>query len=238
MSKKLIIIMALAAVMSFGGAFGMAWLTKPKPAAAAEPNAVQNAEKARLQAELGLGQGVGAAQSADQQEKARQRAMTEEQVRGLARDLRDKIQEYHDKLQGLEVQDQRMKEAQKGLKEDIKKLEDLRVEVAGAVASIKAQRDELERTRIRIADTEKANLKTIAATYDKMDAEGAARLLAGMCKVRNGTAADRASNVEDAVKILHYMGEKKKANVLVALMQAEPDLAGALAVRLKQIVEK
>ena len=236
MSKKLIILIAGAAVLSFGGAFGVAWLTQPKPVAAAEPNAPHPQDLAQLKAELGLGEAAQPV-SEEQKEKDRRRAMTEEQLRTLVREVRDKIQEYQDKLQGLELQEQHLKTAQGGLKEDLKKLEDLRVEVAAAVASLKVQRDELERTRVRIAEGEKANLKTLAATYDKMDSDSAARLLVNMCKSRAGSAADRQANAEDAVKLLYYMNEKKKANVLASLMQTEPDLAGALALRLKQIVE-
>ncbi len=234
MSKKLIIIIAAAAVVSFGGAFGTAWLTKPKAAAAAEPNAVaQHGEAARVQAELGLGQ-----PSAEQQEKARQRAMTEEQLRSLVKDVRDKAQEYQDKLDGLQVQEQRIKVAQEALKEDVKALEDLRVEVATAVASLKAQRDELERTRIKITENEKVSLKATSAMYEKMDSDSAARLLANTCKGKTGTAAERAANVQDAVKTLSMMTDKKRGAVLASLMQTEPDLAGVLVMKLKQIVEK
>jgi flagellar motility protein MotE (MotC chaperone) len=232
MSKKLIIIIAAAAILSFGGAFGTAWLTRPQPVAAEEPNATEHRD-ARVQAELGVGQ-----PSAEQQEKARQRAMTEEQLRALVKDVRDKAQEYQDKLDGLQTQEQRIKVAQEALKQDVKALEDLRVEVATAVAALKAQRDELERTRIRIAENDKVSLKTAATTYEKMDADNAARLLANTCKAKAGAAAERAANIEDAVKILYFMTDKKRGAVLTSLMQAEPDLAGVLAMKLKQIVEK
>jgi flagellar motility protein MotE (MotC chaperone) len=233
MSKKLIILIAIGAVVSFGGAFGAAWLTKPKPAAAAEPNAPRPQDTARLQAELGLGQ-----PTVEQQDKARQRAMTEDQLRTLVKDVRDKMQEYQDKLQGLQVEEQRIKVAQGQLKEDVKALENLRVEVAAAVAALKAQRDELERTQIRITDQQKASLKAAATTYEKMDADSAARLLANICKTRTSSAADRETNLTDTVIILSYMTDKKRGAVLTALMQTEPDLAGALAMKLKQIGEK
>ena len=234
MSKKLIIIIAAAAVASFGGAFGTGYITKSKAATAAEPNAAPpHGEAARVQAELGLGQ-----PSAEQQEKARQRAMTEEQLRALVKDVRDKAQEYQDKLDGLQVQEQRIKVAQGALKEDVKALEDLRVEVATSVAALKAQRDELERTRIKIAENEKVSLKATATMYEKMDADSAARLLANTCKGRTGTAAEHAANVEDAVKTLSMMTDKKRGAVLASVMQTEPDLAGVLAMKLKQIVEK
>jgi flagellar motility protein MotE (MotC chaperone) len=233
MSKKLIIIIAGAAILSFGGAFGTGWLTKSKAAAAEEPNAAQHRETARVQAELGLSQ-----PSAEQQEKARQRAMTEDQLRALVKEVRDKSQEYQDKLDGLQVQEQRLKVAQDALKADVKTLEDLRVEVAAAVAGLKAQRDELERSRVRITENEKTSLKSLATTYEKMDADSAARLLASMCKGKAASAADRATNLEDAVKILYFMMDKKRGAVLTSLMQAEPDLAGVLAMKLKQIVEK
>jgi flagellar motility protein MotE (MotC chaperone) len=233
MSKKLIIIIAAAAILSFGGAFGTAWLTRPQSAAAEEPNAAQHRDATRVQAELGVGQ-----PSAEQQERARQRAMTEEQLRTLVKEVRDKSQEYQERLDGLQTQEQRIKVAQDALKEDVKALEDLRVEVATAVAALKAQRDELERTRIRIAENDKVSLKTAATTYEKMDPDSAARLLANTCKAKTGAAADRTTHIEDAVKILYFMTDKKRGAVLTSMMQTEPDLAGALAMKLKQIVEK
>jgi len=171
-------------------------------------------------------------------DEQRQRALAEEQVRSLVRQLQEKIREYQQKLQEVELRQQQNEQVSRQVEEQIKRLEDLRVEMATAVANLKAQRDQLEKTRLRIDQAEQANLKVLAATYDKMDSDSAARLLVSMCKSKTPSASDRATNVEDAVKIVYYMNEKRKAAVLGSMMQVDPDLAAYLSLRLKQVMEE
>jgi len=43
--------------------------------------------------------------------------------------------------------------------------------------------------------------------------------------------------MEDAVKILYYMGERTKAKLLSEMVNSEPKLAAVLCEKLKRIVE-
>jgi peptidoglycan hydrolase CwlO-like protein len=163
------------------------------------------------------------------------RAMTEKQLKSLIYDIQGKIQEYNDKLQSLAVREQRLQIAHNLIASDIEELNNLRVELASSVARLRSERDRLLKSRVEIAEAEKVNLVSIAATYDRMDAASASKILTNMSKM----ASDRGgTNLDDAVKILHYMAERTKAKVLAELVTSEPKLAAALCQRLKQIVEK
>jgi len=171
------------------------------------------------------------------------KAMTEQQLKNLVQEVREKMREYDNRLQALSVQEQRLQVAQNVLKEDIESLNNLRIELASTVASLKSERDKLLKSRLEITQTEKVNLVTIAATYDKMESTSASKILTSMCKAAStseaqGSAPGRSvSSFDDAVKILHYMTERTKAKLLAELATSEPALAAVLSQRLKQIVE-
>jgi len=134
--------------------------------------------------------------------------------------------------------------AQDLLKKDIESLNNLRTELAATVAAIKSERDILLKSRLEIDQTERTNLASIAATYDKMDAPSASKILTNMCaaagdgKTQNAGAGKSYSTFDDAVKILFYMTERTKAKLLAELATSEPQLAAVLSQRLKQIAEK
>jgi len=107
----------------------------------------------------------------------------------------------------------------------------LRVELISTVVSLKEERGRLEKARIEIEKTEQANLVSMAATYDKMAPASASTILVNMTKIQTGTP-------NDAIKILHYMGDRQKANLLAELANAEPALAAYFCQKLKQMVEK
>ena len=129
------------------------------------------------------------------------------------------------------------------LKEDIESLNSLRIELASTIANLKSERDKLLKSRLKIDQTEKINLVSIAASYDKMDVTGASKILTNLCGMQNTgemqsvEAGNASSSFDDAVKILHYMTDRTKAKLLAELATAEPSLAAALCQRLKQIVE-
>ena len=156
---------------------------------------------------------------------------------------REKMQEYNDRLQAIAMRERRLQVAHNVLKEDIENLENLRIEVASAITTLKSERDNLLKSRLEINQKEKNNLISIAATYDKMDVTGAGKILASMCKPqeagqqKGGDADRKTSSYDDAVKILHYMTERTKAKLLAELATSEPVLAAGLCQRLKQIVE-
>lgn len=239
MTRKRIIMIAAAGLISFSGAFVLAWLTtKPAPISqAGEPNQAILATSNHIgePAEEGLPPPETSIATDGQTKKT----MTEKQLESLVYDVREKIQNYNSKLQDLEVREQRLQVTQETLKKDIETLNNLRIELASIVANLKAERDKLLKSRVEISQAEKANLISIAATYDKMDAGRAGEILSNMCasQTKQGDIGELSSSFNDAVKILHYMTERTKAKVLAELVASQPKLAAMLCERLKQIVE-
>jgi len=235
--KKLIIIVA-AGLVSFAGAFALAWFTRPRPASyPAEPNQLipvsGEPNMNMLWPEAGT-MGTGGASSMVKQ------AMPEKQLQELIYEVREKVRQYDGKLQELQQREQRLQMAQEMLKKDIESLNNLRIELARMVVSLKDERNKLLASRIKVSQAEKVNLTTIAATYDKMDASSASKILANMCanQMKKGQGAGGGGSFEDAVKILHYMTERTKAKLLAELVTSEPELAAVLCQRLKTIVEE
>jgi flagellar motility protein MotE (MotC chaperone) len=238
-NKKLIIMAAAAGLISFAGAFATGWFTRPKAAlgsgspaqtgAAGQTNPVAQAAPAMLvpAATTAVEDGTGT------------RAMTEQQLKELIFQVRERIQEYDRKLLDLEKEKERMQTAQQTLKKDIDTLNNLRVDLAASVAGLKNERDAILKARTEVEQVEKTNLVAIASAYDKMDASRAGEILKSMAQgqTSNGVAVKNA-NADDAVKILHFMQERTKAKVLAELAATEPALAAALCQRLKQVVEK
>ena len=227
MKKKLIIVTG-AGLVSFAGMFVVAWLTGKTPAGtkAAEPADSNQRSEQKLPEPHTLAMGPGTAD--DGQIK---RAITEKQLMSLVCEIRDKIQEYETKLQGLKVREERLQVTHDELKKDIDELNNLRIELASTIAGLKEERDKLEKTRIEIAKTEQGNLISMAATYDRMDPASAGTILTNMSKAKTGSP-------NDAVKILHYMGDRTKANLLAELSNSEPVLAAYFCQKLKQITQE
>jgi hypothetical protein len=220
---------AAAGLISFAGTFAFGWLTKKPTPQAQSPEAKQTAPV--QQAGLKLAQPQmptvdGAA--ADDKMKT---AMTEKQLKELIYEVREKIKEYDYKLQELGMREQKLQTTQETFKKDIKELDNLRIELASTVSSIKSEQDKLLKSRIEIANIEKSNLVSIAATYDKMDAAQAGKILSNMNQVKN-------NNADDAVKILYYMSERTKAKVLASIAETEPEISASFCQKLKQISAK
>ncbi len=252
MSKKLIIMTAAAGLVSFAGAFAFTWLTrKPAPSQGQSPAlnqsvlAGQETDPRWQQAGLGAGSsalgsrkaGSGAGtDSVVGVQGGMKKTMTEKQLKSLVYEVREKIREYNNKLQSLEVQEQRLQMAADMIKKDVEELNKLQIELTSAVAGLKRERDKLLKSRIEVAKAEKVNLISIAATYDKMDAASAGKILTNMSQMQTGELGGDSFN--DAVKILHYMTARTKAKLLAELVTSEPKLAAVLSRRLKQIVEE
>jgi len=231
--KKRIIIIAAAGLVSFVGMFAFAWFTGgPSKARGGEVNEQAVADLKSPQPQAGPLDAVDADQGSPKN-------MTEKQLHNLVYEVREKMREYNDKLQALGVREQRLQVAQDMLKEDIENLNNLRVELASVVAGLKEEQDKLLKSRIEIDKTEKNNLVSIAAAYDKMDSSSAGKIIASMCmnQTQKGGVVVGSGSFEDAVKILHYMTERTKAKLLAELVASEPKLAAVLCQKLKQIVE-
>ena len=229
MDKKKIIMIALAGLLSFALSFVAAFFflgdkavetvhTQDAKSAAAEGGLAVHSDNAGSQSELVIPQ-VGTANGAD-----------EKQTKELVYDLRQKMDEYNEKLKSIDVENKRLEVARGQLEQDIEKLETLRADLAGSINSLKSERDRLLKTRVEISDLEKKNLVTIAASYDKMDGVSAGKILANMTQAQNGSPTD-------AVKILYYMGDRNKAKVLASLAETEPSMAAYFSQKLKTLTE-
>jgi vacuolar-type H+-ATPase subunit I/STV1 len=227
---KLIIIIAVIGLISFGVTFFVGMKTKKVPVAAVtniDPNAAVEADKLNLSsprmAEPVEGEDVMS---------AKRRELTEKQLKDLIYEVREKINEYDYKLKELELREKNLQAAKDTLKSDINELDNLRIELTTTVSAIKTEQDRLQKTMIQISTTEENNLKSIAASYDKMDAAQAGKILSNMNQVSRNASAD------DAIKILYYMQERTKAKVLAAIAETEPAISANFCQRLKKISVK
>jgi flagellar motility protein MotE (MotC chaperone) len=150
--------------------------------------------------------------------------LEERHLYDLIGEVRKKLREADRREEQLALEENRIKMVRDEMKEEADKLEDLRVEVAAAVSALKEARAELRQSRITVQNTEEANLKRLAASYDTMSAEAASRIFQSMCQ---------NSQYQDAVKILRYMRQRNVGKVLAAL----PDqaLAAKLSDGLKRL---
>ena len=221
---------AAAGLISFAGTFAFAWLTKPsaKSPSTESPQPTPAAEEPVPELPQPQITTAGGDSAIDSKMK---KAMTEKQLKSLVYEVRENIQEYGSKLEGLKLHEQRLQMVQDTLKKDIEQLDNLRIELASTVASLKEERDKLLKSKVEIAQEEKSNLTSIAAAYDKMDAEAAGKILTNMSQAQN-------NNADDAVKILYYMTDRTRAKLLAQLATSEPKLAAYFCKRLKEIVQR
>ena len=238
MSKKLIIITASAGLVSFAGAFILGWLTKPAPTGPPDgPSGAAVASMATIpempRPVIDMTKNIGTVSGNERT------SMTEKQLKDLVFEVREKVQEYTNKLQNLTLREERLQRTQDTLKQDIQNLKDLRIELATIMADIKSERDKLLKSRLKIEQTEKDNLVLIAATYDKMDATSAGKIMVSMCtsQTQPGKIDSQSSGFDEAVKILYYMTDRTKAKLLAEVTTSEPKLAAFLTQKLKRIVE-
>jgi hypothetical protein len=242
MSKKFIIITAAAGLVSFAGAFVFAWLIGPSQVSL--PDDLKQSALVGDKSETGLSQTrTNAAGTVAAASGPMTKAMAEQQLKNLVLDIREKMQEYNNRLLAIGVRERRLQLTQDVLKKDIENLNTLQIELASTIANLKSERDKLLKSRLEIAQAEKTNMVSIAAFYDKMDVTGASKIMTNMCAAQDTSesqaieAGNVSSSFDDAVKILHYMAERTKAKLLAELATSEPALAAALCQRLKQIVE-
>ena len=233
MNKKVLLITVALGVIGFAGAFATGWLTRPAAVMGA-PSA--ESEDQRPPAGNAPRE-VLTASPTSTDNGANARTMTEEQLKELIYEVREKIQEYNTKLENLEKGETRLLIAQQTLKKDIEALNNLRVDLAATVANLKSERDMLTKARVEVDQAERANLVAIAAAYDRMDAARASEILTNMAMGQSQNDGNRSAGMDDAVKILHFMQERTKAEVLAELVTAEPGLAALFCQKLKQIKE-
>ncbi len=226
MNKKILIIIIFAGFISFGVTFFVGLKTTKPPEVRSDVNQPHDVNAAGLK--IAQPQIPAPSQSGTVSQNT---AMTEKQLRELIYEVREKINEYDYKMKEIELRERNIQTARDNLKKDVNELENLRIELTSTIAAIKSEQEKLSRTMLEISKTEEANLKLIAASYDKMDAAQAGKILASMNQAKGG-------NSDDAVKILYYMAERTKAKVLAAIAETEPAVSANFCQRLKKISVK
>ena len=230
MNRKHIIMIAAAAIVSFSAAFGVSFFSGKRPAGTTDVNSPP------ATGSVSSGQEIFPLPQQQVATSEDKKVLIEKQLSGMVYDVREKMRQYETKLKELEQQEQRINITQDTLKKDIEQLDNLRVELSTKVASLKDEREKLLASRVKVAQTEKVNLVSVAATYDKMDAASASKILINMSKMTEQGRAD--VGLEGAVKILYYMTDRTKAKVLAEMVNTEPKLAAMVSDRLKKITEE
>lgn len=225
MNTKRIIMFAAAVVVSFGGTFAFVSLTSKAPESTQATEQSPQAAADQTLPDLHL---VTPGPSAPLHPDARdaQTALTEKRLNDLIYEIQDKIRQYQEKARHQAVRQHRLQMAAEMLEKDAENLNKLRIELASAVAQLKQRQQTLEQTRVEINQAEKANLKSIATTFDKMDSTSASNIVINMC---------RNNQSDDAVKIIYYMTERTAAKLLAELSAAEPKLTPGLCDKLKRV---
>ena len=231
MNKKLII-WILAGMVSFAGAFSFSWLTKTTE------------QKEDLRADTSP-QGMKTEQHQQGPEEIPElvdselkRNLTEKQLKGLIYDFQAKMREYENKIEMLEKRNERRQVAKKTLEKDLEDLENLRGDLASTVTELKDQRRRLNELQVKINQQEKTNLVNIGSTYDRMDPKSASKILMSMSKAPDGQYSAAGAGFEDAVKILYYMDDRTRANLLAELTEQEAQLAALFCKKLKHVEEQ
>ena len=232
MNKKLIILAAAGGLISFCGSFMLAWVS----------SGMGTGQDSQIVQESSGATRVPEAISLSGNTTVQGSMLREKQLRELIYEVRENIRAYDNKVLGLSLREQRLQKAQDLLKQDIAKLNDLRIELSSTVERLKRERDELGKLQVAIDKAEQGNLKSIASAYDRMDSSSASKILTNMCVVKGSDPSRKkyggtGSNMEDAVKILYYMAERTKAKLLAEMVNSEPKLAAVLCEKLKRIVE-
>ena len=229
----MILIALGAGLVTFFVMIATVWFLLPKSSTpvAMEPNQMNPSEGSQASAKTSYAEEPAMAETKSlfTEGGGIKRNLSEIQLKSLIFEVRTNIKTYKDKLADLQLREQRLQIAQDMLRQDINELSELRVELASAVTTLKSERDKLEKSLIEIDANEIANLQQISATYDKMDATMAGKILLNMSQSRNTSSSD------DAVKILYYMTERVKAEVLASIAETQPDISAYYCSELKQV---
>jgi flagellar motility protein MotE (MotC chaperone) len=112
------------------------------------------------------------------------------------------------------------------LREGEGRLEGRLAEVEQKKAELEIKQQDIDGRVTEMTGSEKGNIKKMAALYDSMPADSAAKIFQQM--VDTGT-------MDTAVKLLSNMVEKKAARVLAEMSNNSPQIAAQLSERLKNV---
>jgi len=231
MKKLRIIILASAGLASFVGVFTVSWFIKRSKPVLPETTQKQVQEETSPGMFDISGPDSNTETSLLEDDATSYRlskSMTEKQLKSLVYDIREKMKEYRYSEKELDRRKQRMQVIQDTLQEDIDRLDTLRVQLTSILSNLQQQEHSLKQTVLEIKKTEQANMKNLAARYDKMSTDLASNIMINL-----------ASNnqLNDAVKIMYYMSERTSGKLLGDIGNTKPNLAALISLQLKRIKE-
>lgn len=231
MKKLQIILLASAGLVSFVSAFTVSWFIKRSQPVLPDTaqKQVQEGTSPVMFDISGPGSNTETSLLEDDATSYRlSKSMTEKQLKSLIYDIREKMKEYRYSEKELDRRKQRMQVIQDTLQEDIDRLDTLRVQLTSILSNLQQQEHSLKQTILKINKTEQANMKNLAARYDKMSTDLASNIMINM-----------ASNnqLNDAVKIMYYMSERTSGKLLGEIGNSKPNLAALISLQLKRIQE-
>ncbi|NQV35253.1 MAG: hypothetical protein HQ515_21340 [Phycisphaeraceae bacterium] len=233
MNKKLLLIALGAGFVTFLVMIATVVFLLPKPPAevTTDPNQMNPSNGSQTSQNTSYSEGPAMAEAGSLLTGGSpiKRNLSEVQLKSLIFEVRDNIKTYKTKLADLQLREQRLQMAQDMLREDIKELSQLRGELASAVMTLKAERDKLNESLVVVEANEIVNLAQLSAAYDKMDPISAGKILLSMSQSQTGSGSD------DAIKILYYMTERVKAEVLASIAETEPGISAYYCTELKQV---
>ena len=236
MSRKkllLFVILPVSAVASLGCGFLMATLFAPAPSA--EPNQTTARTATEQLPELGLGAARTVSSEGQQQRRATQNKLAQE-LNDAMRDMNDKRVEYENKTRDLRKEEERIAEVREAAQEDIQRLDDMRTDIADALANLKKEKQSLENSKIRVKKEEYENLKVMAAVMGKMKPGNAADILADMSKRPADPDAGSRPGIDEAALYVFLMDTRQQPKVFDALIKGRnQDLAARLMKKVKFI---
>jgi flagellar motility protein MotE (MotC chaperone) len=222
MNKLHIIVLILTGTVSFGAAFGTGFILKRNKALAAAASAgTISAQAATSSAKT--------ATPVNLTENFNETTLSENQLKTLIYDLRQKIEDTKNRQKEIEQDAERIIITRQTLAGEIEQLNQLRENLNQTLLTLQEKECSIRDSLTEIEAVEKANLVKIAATYDKMDPTQSAKILTTM--VSN-------NQIKDAVKILYYMSERSAGKLLGEIGTTRPETASTLSLLLKQIKEK
>lgn len=218
--------MAVTGVISFAGAFGLtSFVRKTQSNAIAETTDNAPADSPGSRSSVGT---VPIEPITGTTGDNLRRTMLEEQLKAMIVNVRETVSEQQYREKELLEEEARINVTRKTILDDIERLNKLHDQLKLTIADLNAREEGLKQTILQISSTEKENLVRIAATYDKMDATNASKIIVNMAS---------SQQLNDAVKIIHLMSERTAAKLLGEISATKPELASLLSTELKKVKE-
>lgn len=226
MKKIHIIIIAAAGILSFAGAFGVTSFFKKSQSEALGD--VVDAQQVDAEAEGDFVLKAPVEPSYGDSSGNLQKSMLEDQLRNLIVVVRETMKDHKATERDLAAEEQQIEMARETLLADIDRLSKIHDQMKFTISELKSQEASLENALLEIEATEKKNLVSTAAIYDKMDVTQSSEIMINMAENQQ---------LDYAVKIMYLMVERTSAKLLGEISTSKPDLASLLTIELNKVKE-